>query len=169
MSRQRLSDCCTVRVMVMVMAMVDVMVMLTNQANLLQVPLLDEPRKSRNSAARRFPSSRRVPSSRLKSLSHADSLRHVAHLESWNPRLPRQWLGTHGYQALATMTANRLVSLGSLSGGVCEPAFAASGGGPLGCHHLSYHLTLKQAAAARWAARQRLGGSAGYARLEMRS
>ena len=37
MSRQRLSDCCTVRVMVMVMAMVDVMVMLTNQANLLQV------------------------------------------------------------------------------------------------------------------------------------
>ena len=40
MSRQRLSDCCTVRVMVMVVAMVDVMVILANQANILQVPLL---------------------------------------------------------------------------------------------------------------------------------
>ena len=69
MSRQRLSDCCTVRVMVMLMAMVSVMVMLTNQSNLLQVPLLDEPRKSRNNAARRFPSSGS----------------HVATSPTWNP------------------------------------------------------------------------------------
>ena len=55
-----------------------------------------------------------------------------------NPRHPRQWLGTHGAQALARLTASRLVFLVSLSGGVCEPA-AASLAAPLN------HLTLTPA------------------------
>ena len=56
-----------------------------------------------------------------------------------------QWLWTNGIQAAATKPAGRLVILGLMSGGECDAAAA---------------LALALLAAARGAARQRLGVSA---------
>ena len=82
--------------------------------------------------------------------SECEGTNHALPSRAGNPRHTRGWLGPKGAQGLGNMPALRLSALGSMSGGVCGAA-----------------AVLAQAllAAARGAARQRLGVSAGDARL----
>ena len=82
--------------------------------------------------------------------SECEGTNHALPSRTGNPRHTRGWLGPKGAQGLGNMPALRLSALGSMSGGVCGAA-----------------AVLAQAllAAARGAARQRLGASAGDARL----
>ena len=79
--------------------------------------------------------------------SECEGTNHALPSRAGNPRHTRGWLGPKGAQGLGNMPALRLSALGSMSGGVCGAA-----------------AVLAQAllAAARGAARQRLGVSAEF-------